>query len=72
MITGQGAFGKMADAGALGIGPALLGRMRRKKADGTPMTPQEEQAAGAMKRGGQVKTPSGGKVKRGYGKARCG
>ena len=55
MLSGEGAFGKLGESGALGLGPALIARARRKRADGKDMTPEEE-ARGAMKKGGKVKT----------------
>jgi hypothetical protein len=61
MMTGQGAFGKMADSGLGGIVPTMLSEERRKKKDGTPMTKEEEMATQnpqAMKKGGKVSSAS--------------
>ena len=55
MLSGEGAFGKLADSGLGGVIPSALAHQRRKKKDGTEMTPEEE-ARGAMKKGGKVKT----------------
>lgn len=71
MMSGQGAFGKLADSGLGGIIPSLMAQRRRKK-DGTEMTAAEEAAASpkeeessstAMRKGGKVKKyKSGGTV----------
>jgi hypothetical protein len=57
MLSGEGAFGKLADSGFGGIIPTLISQHRRKKKDGTAMSPQEEAmtASGGMKKGGKVK-----------------
>lgn len=63
MATGRGAFGKLTDSMGYGLGvvPGMLADQRRKKKDGTPMTPAEEAAAKpAMKKGGAVKTMASG------------
>ncbi len=62
LMTGRGAFGKVADSGMAGIIPTMLSN-RRKKKDGTPMTPVEEATAAAkpaMKKGGVVKKMASG------------
>jgi hypothetical protein len=56
MMTGHGAFGSMADSGLGGVIPSMMADQRRKKKDGTEMTPQE--AAQAMKKGGKVSSAS--------------
>jgi len=54
LMSGEGAFGKIADAGLGGIIPsALADRRRRKKKDGTDVTAAE--AAQGMKKGGSVR-----------------
>ena len=61
MMSGQGAFGKLADSGLGGVIPAVLAQQRRKKRDGTEMTAAEEAAASqapAMRKGGKVKMKS--------------
>jgi hypothetical protein len=71
IATGQGLIGKLADSGMLGLGPAMIGSNRRKKADGTEVTPQEE--AAGMKKGGKVrKYAKGGYVKAADGIAKKG
>ena len=58
LMSGKGAFGKLADSGLGGIIPtALAQQRRRKRKDGTEMTPEEEaaMAAAGMKKGGKVK-----------------
>jgi hypothetical protein len=74
MLTGEGAFGKLADSGLGGIIPTALAHQRRKKKDGTEMTPQEEAAMtkAGMKKGGKVKMASGGYVKSADGVAKKG
>jgi hypothetical protein len=74
MMTGEGAFGKLADSGLGGIIPTLISQHRRKKKDGTAMSPQEEAmtASGGMKKGGKVKMDSGGYVKAADGVAKKG
>lgn len=53
MATGHGAFGK----NDLGILSALARRARKRKADGTEMTEEEEKQPGAtMRKGGKVKS----------------
>ena len=63
MMSGRGAFGKLADSGLGGIIPSLMAQRRRKK-DGTEMTAaeeaslpaqEEEKTSTAMKKGGSVK-----------------
>ena len=56
MMTGQGAFGQMADSGLGGVLPSMMADQRRKKKDGTEMTQQE--ASPAMKKGGKVSSAS--------------
>jgi hypothetical protein len=61
MATGRGAFGKMTDSMGYGMGiiPGMLADNRKKKKDGTVMTPVEEATATAkpaMKKGGMVKS----------------
>jgi hypothetical protein len=58
MLSGKGAFGKLADSGLGGIIPSVLAHQRRKKKDGTEMTSEEEALAAkaGMKKGGKVKT----------------
>ena len=58
MMTGQGAFGQMADSGLGGVLPSMMADQRRKKKDGTEMTQQEAAAAPAMKKGGKVSSAS--------------
>jgi hypothetical protein len=71
IATGQGMMGKLADSGMLGLGPAMIGRNRRKKSDGTEVTPQED--AAGMKKGGKVKKyAKGGFVKAADGIAKKG
>jgi high-affinity Fe2+/Pb2+ permease len=62
MMTGHGAFGKLADSGVGGLIPTMLAQQRRKKKDGTEMTAAEEAAAPkeGMKKGGKVKTYAAG------------
>jgi hypothetical protein len=57
MMSGEGAFGKLADSGLGGVIPTLISQNRRKKKDGAAMSPQEEAmaASGGMKKGGKVK-----------------
>jgi hypothetical protein len=55
MMTGHGAFGKLADSGVGGVIPLALASERRKKKDGTEMSPTEEEPTG-MKKGGKVKS----------------
>lgn len=65
VATGSGAFGKLADKMGYGLGiiPGALAE-RRKKKDGTPMTPAEEaaetQTTPGMKKGGAVKKMASG------------
>ena len=59
LMSGKGAFGKLADSGLGGIIPtALAQQRRRKRKDGTEMTPEEEaaMAEAGMKKGGKVKS----------------
>jgi hypothetical protein len=65
MATGRGAFGKLTDSMGYGMGivPGMLADSRKRKKDGTPMTPAEEAATAAkpgMKKGGKVKTMASG------------
>lgn len=62
MMTGHGAFGKLADSGLGGVIPSMLAQQRRKKKDGTDMTPAEEAEAAktGMKKGGSVKKMASG------------
>jgi hypothetical protein len=66
VLSGKGAFGKLADSGFGGIIPTMIAQSRKKKRDAkgneVPMTPQEE---AGMKKGGSVKAKS--KVTRGDG-----
>jgi hypothetical protein len=72
IATGHGAMGKLAGSGAMGLAPAMIARNRRKKADGSDVTPEEEEAAG-MKKGGKVKKyAKGGYVKAADGCAQRG
>jgi hypothetical protein len=54
IATGHGMIGKLADKGMLGLGPMAIAQGRRKKADGSDVTPEEE--AAGMKKGGTVKS----------------
>ena len=71
LLTGKGALGKMIDNAGYGLGllPGLMADSRKKKRDAkgneVAMTPAEEAAAPAMKKGGSVK--ANGKVTRGDG-----
>jgi hypothetical protein len=59
MLSGEGAFGKLADSGLGGVIPnALAQQRRRKRKDGTEMTPEEEaaMAEAGMKKGGKVES----------------
>jgi hypothetical protein len=70
LMSGKGAFGALADSGLGGILPTMLAQNRKKKLDAkgkeVPMTPAEEAAAPAMKKGGSVKA-KGSKTTRGDG-----
>jgi hypothetical protein len=57
MMTGHGAFGKLADSGVGGVIPSVLASERRKKKGGTEMSPTEEEPTG-MKKGGMVSSAS--------------
>ena len=72
MMTGHGAFGKLADSGVGGVIPSVLASERRKKKDGTEMSPTKEKPTG-MKKGGKVSSASrraDGCAKRGKTKGR--
>jgi hypothetical protein len=65
MATGRGAFGKLTDSMGYGMGviPGMLADNRKRKKDGTPMTPVEEATAAAkpaMRKGGKVKKMASG------------
>jgi len=62
LMTGRGAFGKVADSGMAGIIPTMLSNQRRKKKDGTEMTAVEAAVAEkpAMRKGGSVKKMASG------------
>lgn len=62
LMTGRGAFGKVADSGMAGIIPTMLSNQRRKKKDGTEMTAVEAAVAEkpAMRKGGKVKKMASG------------
>ena len=61
LMTGRGAFGKVADSGMAAIIPTMLSN-RRKKKDGTEMTAVEEAVVEkpAMRKGGKVKKMASG------------
>lgn len=54
MMTGHGAFGKLADSGVGGLVPMMLSQHRRDKAEDA----EEKKKPVGMKKGGKVKASS--------------